>query len=511
MPTYPYGLPNSFSAIQPQADATGRITGYGAGLPSRFANGGSFNGAQPGANNGSSGGSPFSPGGYGLGFGGGNMHSLHGGNGGGGNDNPGFQTLNNVKSGNVQNLTDNYLGNVGGQKFNPNVNPNALYTNTKNPAIQASLNAFAANIGSFGNPTDFTKSGQYQTGINNTYAQAATDKNTNRNAFSDYADLFKSQTPTVTANTDQENSAIGRVYGSASDPNSLQGGLNKIADDRAAAVNLSANRALGNVGRNNALLRLSGGDSSYATHQALDTAAGIYADEARQKADNARQNYTYVQQQQAALSNARNQNLGFLANRQLQPVDALTRLGNSEDARLYGIGNADLSNNIYTTPQEKAQQRLALLSGVSSVDNANNIYQTDSQQAFLARQAALLGQGQALNNNNNFYGLSKPYEPDFSGYGLGQPTNHNNFQPNYQPYVQPNYYRPNDAVTSVTGNGSAAQVDPQVAAERERARYTALNAAYNNMPRGTIYPASRVPSSVFTGDANLDPYTQGLI
>lgn len=479
MPQYQYGL--GTTAIQPQTDATGRVTGYGAGLPSRFANGGSFNGAQPGSynGNGGGGGSPFSPaaGSYGLNF-------NHGGGGGGGspfdpNSDPGFHTLNNVKSGNVQGLTDSYLGSVGGQKFNPNVNPNTLYTNTKNPAIQASLNSFASNIGSFGNPRDFTKSGQYQSGINNTYAQAGADKSTNRNAFSDYADLFKSQTPTVTANTDQENSAIGRVYGSASDPNSLQGGLNKIADDRAAAVNLSANRALGNVGRNNALLRMSGGDSSYATHQALDTAAGIYADEARQKADNARQNLTYVQQQQAGLTNVRNNNLNGLAQRQLQPINALTQLGNSEDARLYGIGNADLSNNIYTTPQEQAQQRLALLGGVSSVDNSNNLYRTDSNQEFLARQAGLLGQGQLLNNQNNFYGLSKPYQPDYSGYGLGQPTNRNNFQPNYQPYVMPTRYQggyqPNAAVNSVAGNGSAATVDPYEQANRAYMAQTGVN------------------------------------
>lgn len=319
---------------------------------------------------------------------------------------PGFQTVSNTKSPIFQSAIEGGLSALNQTGFNPNVNPNVLHSNTKNPAIQAALGNLLNNPNAGVNPTDFTKSGQYQSGINQAYSQADVDKQSNRDQFNSFLNLFNSSTPRVTNNVNQENASIGDWY----DPNGVQAKLDTIAAARNRAVNLSGNRALDRIAKNNALLRMTQGDSSYATQQALDTSASVYADEARQQADLARENYLTTKQGQASLLGARNRGNDYLTNRQLQPVDVRNALANSENSRLGQIGSMDLSNNIYTTPAEQANQRASLLSQLTQLDNANNVYSLDNPNDVLAKRAAILAQLQSLNSNNNFYGLQKPYE-----------------------------------------------------------------------------------------------------
>jgi len=332
---------------------------------------------------------------------------------GGNSASPGFQTLNNTKSPLFQNSIVNNLADLtslGGQKGNPNT----LYTNTKNPAIQSSINSLLNNPNGGVNPRQFTRSDQFQNQINQAYTQADQDKQANRDQFANFTNLFNSETPKVTANVNQENQSIGEWY----DPNGVQSRLDTIAAARNRAVNMAGDRALGVVGRNNALLRMSQGDSSYATKQALDTSAAIYADEARQQADLARQNYLTTKEGQASLLGARNRGNDYLVNRQLQPIDARNALSSSENARIGQIGGMDLSNNIYTTPAEQSQQRANLLAQLTQLDNANNVYSLQNPNDVLAKRVAILAQLQQLNNNNNFYGLSKPYDNSGSGFGM---------------------------------------------------------------------------------------------
>jgi len=336
-------------------------------------------------------------------------------------------TVSNVKSPAFQSSINTALGGVNATGYNPNVNPNVLRDNTKNPAIQAAMGNILGNINNAANPRDFTKSGEFQQNINQAYQQAGADKTANRNQFGNFLGLFNSQTPGVTSNVNQENAALGNWWDTGS--GGVGGQLEANAANWQKASRALTDQALQRVMKNNALLRMTQGDSSYATQQALDTSGRLAATQAEQEAQLRRNNLLTVLQGQAQYNGLRNQNLGYLANRQLQPINILQQLGGNEDARLAGIGQMDLSNNIYTTPAEQAQQKAAILAQLTGLNNENNVYTLDSPQNNLSRQISMLGALQQLNNQNNFYGLSKPYDPNNTGY-FQQPqisTPSNNF------------------------------------------------------------------------------------
>lgn len=360
-----------------------------------------------------------------------------------------FSTVNNIKSPEFQTAIQNALASVGGTAFNPAVNPSVLRTNTKNPALQSAIAGMAGNLDAATNPADFVKSQQFQQAINAGYGQASLDKASNREQFNQFQKLFDSQTPGVSAATGQENDAIGQWYSGG-----VQNALNANALAQNKAVNLSAERALGTLGRNQSLLRMTHGDSSYATQQALDSAASIYATAANQKAALDRENYLTVLGGQNALLGKRAAGLDYLSNRQMVPINYRAAMGAGEDSRLAGLGQMDLSNNVYTTPAERAQQRASLLSQLVQQDNANNIYSVDNPQNDLTRRVQLLAQLQGLNNANNFYGLQQPRQQDTSGYvpiynaaGGGR----NNFQPS-----APSQYQPPRGGGGLTGNQPTA-------------------------------------------------------
>lgn len=322
-----------------------------------------------------------------------------------------FTTLNNVKSPQIQGVVNSGLSTAASTNFDPNVNPNVLRDTVKNPTIGAAVASSLQNLNSSANPRDFQKSAQFQGGIDQGFQQAQQDRATNQQQFGQFKQLFDSATPGVTGNVGQENAAIGQVYNGG-----LQSTLDAQAAARARAVNLAGNRALGAVQKNYNLGAMVNGGGSYLQQQALDTSAGIYADEARQQADLARANSQYVLGAQGQYLGARNAGNDYLVNRQMQPANFLNQLGAAADSRLGNLGAMDLSNNTYTTPQEQAAHRAAMLAQLTGIDNNNNFYSTDSLQNNLGRQAGLYNQFQGLNNNNNFYGLSQPYNQNTTGY-----------------------------------------------------------------------------------------------
>lgn len=323
-----------------------------------------------------------------------------------------FSTLNNVKSGQFQTGVNNFASAVNGLNFNPNVNPNVLYSNTKNQALAGATNNFIGGInsGQYTNPRDFTKSGQLQNNLSAGYGNYGNSTAQNQQQYGNYLSNFNAQTPGMTNNVSQENDAISNIYNGG-----LQGQLNQNAQQEASAVNQSAQRALLKNQQLNSATQIQGGNNSYAQKQALDTGANIQADEALRQADLGRNNIQYMQQQQLGANGLRNNNLAGLTNRQLQPIQSLQSMDSGALNQLGALGNIDNSNNIYTTQAQQGQNQLGLINGASAVNNNNTMYTQSSPQAFWAQQAGLLNSGIGANNQNNFYGLSTPY----TGYNSG--------------------------------------------------------------------------------------------
>lgn len=365
-------------------------------------------------------------------------------------------TVNSVKSPMFQTGINNLVNGVNNTSFNPNQNPNVLFSNNKNPAIQSAINGMFANSGSFSNPRDFTKSGQFQGNINQGYDQANQDKQNNRAQFQNFQTLFDSQTPQATANVNQENSAIGQWY---------NGGVaNDLANNAANWTRNSrvlTNSAIDRVLKDNHLLSMVAGSGSYGNQQAMDTSGRLAQQQALGESELQRNNLLTVLQGQGQYGGVRDRNLDYLSNRSLTPINVRNQLGATEDARLAGLGQMDLSNNIYTTPAEQAQQRAAMIAQLSNINNNNNVYTLDSPQNRLAQQIGMFGNLQSLNNSNNFYGLQQPYQPNTSGYFPPANPNYNpqrnNFSNNYAPPA--NNFGPYASYSNVT---SPTQSIPQL-------------------------------------------------
>lgn len=352
----------------------------------------------------------------------------------------------------------------GNSNLNPggggnNANPYTLQSNTRNPALQAALSGMLTNTQNFSNPRDFTRSGQYQQGINSGFQQAAADQGANRNQFSQFADLFGQQTPGVSNNVGQENNAIGQWYNGG-----VANQLATNAADWTRASRALTDQAMQRVMKNNSIGQMTQGNGSYLTQQALDASGRLAAQQAQQEAELGRNNLLTVLQGQGQYGGVRNRNLDYLSNRQLVPIQALQQLGSYEDARLGGLGGMDLQNNLYTTPAEQAQQRAMMLSQLSNLDSSNNVYTLDNPQTGPARRAALLAQLQGIDQSNNFYGLTKPYQQDNSGYFYqpqfntqGPRNNFSNYGPTPSVYTPPTsqpssrYWMPNDTTYPTYG------------------------------------------------------------
>lgn len=348
-------------------------------------------------------------------------------------------TVSSTKNPIIQNAINGSLGSLpGGVSGSSGAsgqgqNPFVLQQNTHNPALAAAMNGMLQNSSGFSNPRDFTRSGQYQQGINQGFAQAGADQAQNRNQFGDFANMFSAQNAGTAANVGQENSAVSNWYNGG-----VANQLENNANQWQTASRALMNQALGRVQKNNSLVRMSQGDGSYATQQALDTSGRIAAQQAQAEAELRRNNLMTVLQGQGQYGGVRNRNLDYLSNRQLVPIQALQQLGSYENSRLAGLGGMDLSNNLYTTPAEQAQQRAGMLGQLTSLDNANNTYTLDNPYN---RRLNNLGQLQQLDSGNNFYGLTKQYQPDNSGY-FYQPRFNTNPQVNNSNFNTPPVYNP---------------------------------------------------------------------
>lgn len=173
----------------------------------------------------------------------------------------------------------------------------------------------------------------------------------------------------------QETGAIGNVYGSASDPNSMTATLQRLVSQRNQAVQGSLQRALAQAQRRANLGSLGfGGGDSYTQQQFMDTAAGVLSNEAQQEADLNRQNYLSTLQAQTGLAGSRAGLLNNYLSRNLVPIQAGQQLTTSELANLGALGNITNANRIYQTPEQLLAARLGLVGQYAGNLNALNLF-----------------------------------------------------------------------------------------------------------------------------------------
>lgn len=301
-----------------------------------------------------------------------------------------------VKNPGIQSAVDSILGRVQGLSSDPNVNPNVVRTNVKDPAT-------AARIGSAGQRFD-------------------ADVNDTRQSFADFVKNFSANLASSQKQLEGESSSLDTVYDTG--PGGLEAKLAAMANARRLAVTTSAQRAMAAAaGRTNSA-RLLGGDSSYLDAQMIDAMGGIGAEAAKEKADLDRLNLLGVVDARSRLLGARGNASMNLAQRGLIPVEAQQRLAGNE---------------------------LAQLAGLSGVQNQNTFYGLDSPDQMLARQLGLLGQTASIDNANNFW--RQLYQPDGSGALPIGGVPRSRPQPMYDPFAGDPYYQPpGGGLSGLTGN-----------------------------------------------------------
>lgn len=363
-----------------------------------------------------------------------------------------FSTLRNTKNPDIQSAVDSVLGQVKGLTLDPNVNTNTVKSNVKDPAT-------ATRIGGAG-------------------ARFDVDVNDTRQSFADFAKQFMAAQPQAQEFFNQESSAINRVF----DPNGLQADLNRLSDVRQRAITTAAQRAMQNaIARTNSG-RMVLGDSGYLDAQMLDAMGGIGAQAAREKSDLDRLNLLGVTDMQQRLGGQRGAMLNQLLTRGLIPIQAQQQLGGNE---------------------------LAQLAGLSNLTNANTFFQLDNPEAMLARRLGLIGQGSQIDLANNFYGLQKPYEPNFSGY---MPINS---MPSSRGFDFPMDLFGQSAATSLPAGAPGAASPPanRVYADA-RARYKAVtgvfpeeDANYSPEVMNWVLQHNNTNTAMrYAGNAGISPY-----
>lgn len=268
-----------------------------------------------------------------------------------------FETVSNVKNPAIENILSSILGNIRGLSSDPNQNTLNVKTNVKSPDVESRVGS------AFGN---------YDVDVNN-----------HNQSIADFTKEFLDAHPAATATAQNEANAINQWFNGG-----VLGNLNTIAGDRETAVRAAVNRALGQAQRNANMGRLIGGDSSYVDQQFMDTVGQIMADEARQKADLARQNYLTVAQTQPGLAGLQQRLIDQAIQRRLVPTQAGQQIAANDVARLGSLAN---------------------------IQNTNRFYTLDSPEQLLARKLDLLGAASTNDIRNTFYGLRGPREEDTSG------------------------------------------------------------------------------------------------
>lgn len=192
--------------------------------------------------------------------------------------------------------------------------------------------------------------------------------------LADFTKAFLAGDPTAKAMTDAQTGAIGAWYGPASDPNSVQGSLNKLAGQRWQAIQASLGRALGAARGNSNLARLGmGGNSSYANAQFDDAAAGILANAAASQADLNRNNYLAVLQGQTQNAGLPQNLLNSYLTRNLTPIQAALQTTSGQLANLGALGNIRNQNTIDRTQQQFTAEQIANINAILAGLNQANI------------------------------------------------------------------------------------------------------------------------------------------
>lgn len=274
----------------------------------------------------------------------------------------GFSTLRTTKNPSLQAAIDAVLGKSASVSSDLGQNPFVIQANTKDQAQ-------AGRIGEAG-------------------GQVAADNSANRTRLVDFVKNYMGGDATARSNADQEVAHIGSYYDAG--PTGVQGTLDRMSREQYLADLAAGSRAAGMARAQTNQGRMQTGDSSYLDQQMMDTMARLRMEESSRKAERDRANLLGVMDSRTKLAGSRNALLDSYYNRALLPIDVTNKLHTDELGSAAALGN---------------------------LTNANTVYNQEDPTSRLAKQLALLGETGNLDRANNFYGLSKPYEPDYSGYG----------------------------------------------------------------------------------------------
>ena len=182
-------------------------------------------------------------------------------------------------------------------------------------------------------------------------ALSGLDQMTRANAseLDNFIGKYKSNTPAIAANVGQENDVVSRYYNGG-----VKNDLDALSQQKSAALRTAGDRALDFARHGIALAALSrgGGDSSYLRQMGLDQSRGIESNIATTNAQDARDNYNYVQAGQLGLRGQRGTALDDLAKRELAPAVARSGLFNNTTDNLAKLGQAKLSNSFYSVAKD---------------------------------------------------------------------------------------------------------------------------------------------------------------
>jgi hypothetical protein len=326
-----------------------------------------------------------------------------------------FSTLTNIKNPNVQAGVNTILSSIGNLETNPNVNTNVLKRNVRSEPL-------ASRIG-----------GQYQS-----LDQQIKD---NSQSIADFVNSYRQSQPEAQGYQQQESANIGQYYGAApGQPSPFLNELNRLDANTSAAAMQAAQRAVGQAARQANSARLLGNDT-YVDKNLADTIAAIRVGEALRRGEAAKGNFQTASQAALNLTGARGNLLENLLRRNMLPTQFAQQIRAGD---------------------------LAQLSQLGGLENANTQYTLDSPEALLARRAGLLNDTSGIDLRNNFYGLSKPYEPNYEGGGpIARPRGRTPFDYPVSPVGEPPTY---DAAT-----GRPLPPSPTSAAERLYQRTSGAN------------------------------------
>lgn len=321
--------------------------------------------------------------------------------------------LKTTKNPTVQGINDQYLTQLQGLSGNPQYTVASV---VKDPGQQALINSATkdiAGLGSFDpNKNDYVlrsniKDQSIADRITGALTQFDADKAASRGDLGNYEQAIKGSQGTVDAATKREAEAIAGFYGDKSDPNSVLGRLNEVAEKTSRGLQLASQRALDQANRNQNLRLSTSGLGSYALQNSQDVAAGLYAQDAIRRGELDRTNLVYSLEGQKALAGLTHRLQNEAASRQLLPAEARSRIAGSELGQLGTLGQISNLNTQYTldSPDAYMARKLGLIGQVGQAGQNNRYDILQSPEDTITRRAQLASMLAGLDQQNNFYGL----------------------------------------------------------------------------------------------------------